>query len=456
MKSSVLVFFVLCLAVSNASAFCFLDDVECLAYYILPGYNPDESAPDGFREWSSSNGIVIANKNKITARFRFDEASMIVLKHNHNFGMEVEMVFSGENRGDVKLKNVFSSFPYSSHAGEDTTVCDTLTNLGSGTKVFAIHLLNLEELEAETDYFVTFEFEANFPVSGVFVKPGLQVLVDMNYLGALPDSVIEWIPWFNQFQYYALETDHYKEFGIHPDEFNGVKWISKKSSETFGPRSKTEVIADLGGQDPDENLEDGVEVLGVTDSNPENSVYPGESPENSTPGTTDPTPDIDVHIDKVTASHQGEENYQHVTNIYLGEEVRMEVDIENKGDEDIHVDIEYYRDDNKSFSFSDSHKVGEDNDVKIDHGTRNNGQPENVIEHKQHITFPAVGTYYLYVKVTTNGDSDKSASSNTREYAKVIVSEFVEEPVPVIQPTGKTWNELTSGEKAAVLQIILD
>jgi hypothetical protein len=174
------------------------------------------------------------------------------------------------------------------------------------------------------------------------------------------------------------------------------------------------------------------------------------------PGTTDPTPDIDVHIDKVTASYQGEEDYQHVTNIYLGEEVRMEVDIENKGDEDIHVDIEYYRDDDKSFSFSDSHKVGEDNDVKIDHGTRDNGQPENVIEHKQHITFPAVGTYYLYIKVTTNGDSDESASSNTREYAKIIVSEFLEEPAPVTQPTGKTWNELTSGEKAAVLQIILD
>ncbi len=174
------------------------------------------------------------------------------------------------------------------------------------------------------------------------------------------------------------------------------------------------------------------------------------------PGTPDPTPDVDVHIDKVTVSYQGDSNYEHVTNIYLGQEVKMEVDIENKGDEDIHVDIDYFWDDDKTFSFDDSHKVGEDNDVKIEHGTRDNGEPENVIEHKQHISFPEVGTYYLYVKVTTDGDNDKSASSNTREYAKVIVSELIEEPINNTQPTGKSWDELTAGEKAAVLQIILD
>ncbi len=179
----------------------------------------------------------------------------------------------------------------------------------------------------------------------------------------------------------------------------------------------------------------------------------GEDPDS---GTTDPTPDIDVHIDKVTASYQGDENYEHETTIYLGQEVRMEVDIENKGDEDIHVDIEYFWDDDKSFSFDDSHKVGEDNDVKIDHGTRDNGQPENVIEHKQHIYFSEVGTYYLYIKVTTSGDSDESASSNTREYAKVIVTEFIGDPIPNIEPTGKSWDELTPGEKAAVLLIIFD
>ncbi len=456
MKKIVLVFCLLCLGTSNASAFCPLDDVECLAPYILPGYNPDRNAPDFFKEWASSSGIVIANKNKITARFRFDNASTIVLKHNDNFGMEIEMVFSGENRDDVKLKNVFSSFPYSSHAGEDTTVCDVLTNIGSGTKLFAIHLLNLEDLEAETDYFVTFEFEENFPTSEVFVKPGLQILVDMNYLGALPDPVIEWIPWFDQFQYYGLETEHYEQFGVHPDEFNGVKWTSKNSSEAFGPRLKAEVIVDLGGQDPDESLEGGIEVLGVTDLNPENSTYSGDDSDDPDSGTTDSTPDIDVHIDKVTASYQGDENYEHETTIYLGQEIRMEVDIENKGDEDIHVDIECFWDDDKSFSFDDSHKVGEDNDVKIDHGTRDNGQPENVIEHKQHIYFSEVGTYYLYVKVTTSGDSDESASSNTREYAKVIVTEFIGDPIPNIEPTGKSWDELTPGEKVAVLLIIFD
>ncbi len=137
----------------------------------------------------------------------------------------------------------------------------------------------------------------------------------------------------------------------------------------------------------------------------------------------DSTSDNDVHIDKVTASYQNEEKYDHTVEIYAGQEVRMEVDIENKGDDDIRVDIEYFKDDDKNFDFGDSHKVGEDKNIKIDHGKRNNGQYENIIEHKQHIDFQEVGIYYLYIKVTTSGDTDKSSSSNIREYAKVIVKE---------------------------------
>ena len=59
------------LCIPNALALCYWNDVECLAPFVLPMYDPDITS---IREWSAYNGITFGYGNRIITRVRFDQA----------------------------------------------------------------------------------------------------------------------------------------------------------------------------------------------------------------------------------------------------------------------------------------------------------------------------------------------------------------------------------------------
>jgi len=430
------------------SSICYIEDVQCIASKVLPYY---ETNNESEREWASSNGIVIANKNKITARFRFDQEAIDLLKCNDDFGLEVEMVFKGEGSDEIKLESAISSFPYASHSGVDTNVADSITN-EVGTKVFAIHLLDLKDLEVDVDYFVVFEFEENFPEFGITLKPGLQLTINIGPLKSLPN--IGWISWFDQFQYYALETEHYNPFSVHPNEWNGVKWSSKTASQVFGSKPKETVIEDLKGQDPEEELEAGREVVGTTDSHPEDSFYSEDLEITSNPFTSS----TDIHIThcKIRPYKEGSWHEEVDVDMSAGEsfDIEMEVRIENRSNHDLqNIDVDYLVvKDKKDFDLDKRYRL-EDEDADIDEGEKDNKHSGRIrvtisddlsvitVAGEHSFTFPITEqnirekeiTLYFHTDIKTKDGKDRDLSSESKsdEYGKLEIHLSILETPPL-------------------------
>lgn len=285
MKKFFIVLFVLVFSYSNADALCFVEDVECLAPIILAGYESDPENEPGqtLREWSSSSGKMFAFDDWIVGQFRFDQESINILRSNSEFGLEIEAVISGPNRHHVQLRWTHSTFPSSAIAGTDTEVCDYVTNYGEDSKVFAIHLLNAGAIEKDTNYFVFFKLENNLPFGGVEIKPGLQITVDVNYGGLINSLVLESIQYLDQFQYYALETDHYESFTAYPDQIKGACWDGKSESyncalvpDTANPTEGMLQTSD--GQGFTKIPSDGNEVVDASGLGPGTQTTPTEPP----------------------------------------------------------------------------------------------------------------------------------------------------------------------------------
>lgn len=109
----------LCFA-QQATAICFIDDVECIAGWYL-----DTDSPE--REWTSHSGWVYAADNVIIARLRFDDEAIGIFQSNNAFGLEVEAVLKGENR-NIGFDRYLSTFPSGAKVGYDTNVLDFVTN----------------------------------------------------------------------------------------------------------------------------------------------------------------------------------------------------------------------------------------------------------------------------------------------------------------------------------------
>ena len=125
----------------------------------------------------------------------------------------------------------------------------------------------------------------------------------------------------------------------------------------------------------------------------------------------------DITIDEVKVSKAGHNNFHHDFTVTSGDNnhVDIEVDVKNKKNDDTNIDIYYYWDDDKNFSFKDSHLKGTDLNVDLD-------GDDHVVEHKRNIKIPdEPGNHYFYVYVRAPGDTDKSKSSNHDEYGKVVV-----------------------------------
>jgi hypothetical protein len=217
----------LCFA-QQAAAICFIDDVECIAGWYLEDYSQDTKSSKYVREWTSHSGWVYVADNVIIARLRFDDEAIGIFRSNDAFGLEVEAVLKGENR-NIGFDRYLSTFPSGAKVGYDTNVLDFATN-ESNTTVRAVHVLKPQVLEANTDYYVTFVFDNDLPEDGVEVQFNLQITLDMNY-GGLLDLYVEALPWLDQFQYYAMETDEYKFFTAYPDGQEGLCWSNKSDSE---------------------------------------------------------------------------------------------------------------------------------------------------------------------------------------------------------------------------------
>lgn len=396
----------------TASAVCYITDVECIADEVLSGYDPN---PDSEREWSSNDGIITAFQNKITARIRFDQESINILKSNGDFGLEVEMVVSGNDFDSVQLDRAISSFLYLAHAGSDTTVCDSGTN-EEGTKVFAIRLLNLSDLEANVDYFVLFEFEENLP-DGLKIQSNLQITIDM-YSIHYGGFMLDWISWFDQFTYYALETDSYYPFWVNQEEFTGVKWDSKSGSEVFSSASEIEVTEDLQ-HDPDEDPAGGSEIDGITDSNPEDSFI-----DSGDIGTTPNGPDANVK--EVELSNYGADSYHHTLTIETGQSFDVRLRITNKEDEDInYFEVFVHRFPDKDFDEDNDYSYGreEEDDTLHDGGS--------TAKHRTCTAPTTPGTYYIFGYINrvdgADGGEDQDWNNNysrnddLEEYGVLIV-----------------------------------
>lgn len=89
--------------------------------------------------------------------------------------------------------------------------------------------------------------------------------------------------------------------------------------------------------------------------------------------------------------------------------------------------------------------------------------PDAEIRYAKELTSPTEeGVYWVYACITSI-DNDEDEGNNCadeddrEEYGKLVVANPYNGPIETpTTPTGKTWSQLTAGEKAAVLQIILD
>ena len=209
----------------TASALCFWHDVQCMAGIVLPGYDPD---PESEREWTSYSGRTYGIGNKIITRVRFDQEAIDLLRggnYGAEFGLEIEISLSGDNK-DITLDRVESTFPANAKPGRDTEASDSLTN-GNNT-VHAVHVLDPSVLEAETDYYVFFVFAKDLPQDGVKVVSNLQLTLDIDFTR---NFIYEMVPWLDQFQYFALETDSHRQFTARPASNEGVCWSVKTTSQ---------------------------------------------------------------------------------------------------------------------------------------------------------------------------------------------------------------------------------
>ena len=227
---SVVVMVCWCINTQSALALCFLEDLECLAPMLLPGYQKDVGDGHTLREWAPSAGKMYAFNDWIIAEFRFDQESIDIIHSNNSFGLEFESVIKGPNRNQVEVKWIYTTFPANAGVGYDTEVCDYVTNHGSESKVVSVHVLNPSVLQKDVNYRVFFKLENKFPSNGIRIKPGVQITIDVNYGPLLANLAVEQIPWLDQFQYYALETEHYVEFETQPGQINGVCWDDKEDS----------------------------------------------------------------------------------------------------------------------------------------------------------------------------------------------------------------------------------
>lgn len=171
------------------------------------------------------------------------------------------------------------------------------------------------------------------------------------------------------------------------------------------------------GKLKDDNWFDFGVVSGSGTTNPKwfSAIKEGSDPSDNPPGSG--SGNADIAIETVEVSRAGHDHFDSEVDLTIGDfsKIDMEVKVKNKKSADVYVDIYYYWDDDRDFSYSSSHLVGTDMGVKI------NGN-DNITEHKRDIRLPTEpGKYYYYINVIAPGDDDHSSDSDHDQYGKVTI-----------------------------------
>ena len=240
----------LCALVFSAQAWALCPtDAGCIAPLVVPQY---DASSKSIKEWSPSEGEVFSYGNRIAVRMRFDEESLRILRHNDDFGLEVDVVLDGEG-SNIPLQDIQArGFPADAKIGRDTPVFDGLTN--HGTRTVSMHILRPQVLQTGTDYYAIFVFDRELPASGLKVQiVNFQLTIDVmsdhvTVLGLASHPVGSFLGLLtsprdlDQYQHFVLETDSHQVRGsdgeyrhaflAYPDGRDAMCWYDKLDSVT--------------------------------------------------------------------------------------------------------------------------------------------------------------------------------------------------------------------------------
>lgn len=202
-------------------------------------------------------------------------------------------------------------------------------------------------------------------------------------------------------------------------------------------------------------IDDGSDDSSSDDGSDDTS--PDPTPEIIDPGTSDSGGQNDMKIKNVTLSKGAHSERFHTLYQDPGEKFYAYAQLDNDGTATVYdFKIKFYIDGGKK-SFDRDDKDYQDS-IRID-----SYLPDAKIRYAKELTSPTEpGIYWVYACVTSiDNDEDEgnncSDEDDTEEYGKLIIDDpsAINEEVPSVI-TGKTWEQLTTAEKAAVMQIIFN
>lgn len=445
----IIALFVSLLYMPDAKALCYWDDVECIAPYVLPGYTKDiDPRNPSTREWSAYNGITFGYGNRIITRVRFDQEAIDILRRNSDFGIEIEVVLQGPNK-DIALDHVETTFPPDAQAGRDTTFLDSLTSDPNSRNV-SVHVLNLSVIKPGVDYFVFFVFKNLLPSDGVNVKTvNLQITLDMGNPGNRSWSwyqiqghiinFVESIPYLDQFEYFALETDYHVPFVAYPSGnssgFPGVCWTSKTASQTCRIVLQNQCTGLVNPSEESIWVRVALRFLGIADAYADTSVCSLPSSGTTAPvrseqlhDTSNPPPvsgsDGSTDLPNLTMRdvYLLDANKNKVPSIHVNKNFYCHMNVKNTGEKKANGIFEnrcWVSKGNKFDGKSDAEDIGKEDMDDLD-----NGYSRSSDEDSTGIEWP--GTYNL---VGCTDASEKVTESNEKDNCNVgdhaVIHEFV-------------------------------
>jgi len=426
-KIFILSMMVLACLSKNVFALCLVDDVGCLAPYILPLYG------NGVREWAPVEGKVVSAGNTISYRIKFDSASTYILRTYGEgvFGLDIELV---EKYGDdgyssprLHLDEIRTTFPSSANARKDTNFIDFLTNWGSGTENNAVFVRNAEEIEPDTYYWVHFIFQENIP-DRVTIQPNIQITVDTDWMlifGRTFEFLSESSYWISQSEYYVLESDSYVQFQATSNGSVDVCWENKTTSYLCSESNPT-APAGIEATTDTENGSSAIEPISVVPSFETNPI--------DTEDSGIPTKNSSVKVREIKISDDDDEMISHSLIKEPSQKYHIHSVLENTGDDDAYdIELQYWISENKTFGDDDDEYLASDWIDQIDAGESHEDRKTQDESGNQLRTPNQEGLFYIFAIVIVHEDNSANISdiNDDDEYSKLTVKEYIPPPPPM-------------------------
>ncbi len=209
-------------------------DISWTAPYLLPNGHSNTSVA----EWTSYSGEVFGFDDVIIVRLRFDQEAVDVFNYRSGFGLDVDIV-QCINETPIKTEYVQHTFPDATNVVRDTTFGDELTS-GSSCEsggnpyvIGTILLRDVENIQAENDYYVYFHLKDTLPTDGVRLHLTLQLSFDVQLVSnPLREMVVDSFgsDVLDRLDYFVVESDSYTSFDAVPVGNYGTCWGSKSAS----------------------------------------------------------------------------------------------------------------------------------------------------------------------------------------------------------------------------------